>query len=155
MSEFNYKTDNTRHDQFMAAVEKNIAAGKATVAELEKKAGAAETQAKAKIEAQLAALQVDFRAAEAKWIEMKNATTACCKEFEASVSAATATACLRKSIDEAVANLRICTTSQLRVCAFAEALRVKQTSVVASTHPNPSPDFRTQFGHGAQKRLRG
>ena len=101
MPEFTYAIDTTQRDQFMAAAEKDIATGKATVADLEKKAGTAETQSKAKIDVHITALRVDVKSAEAKLTEMKQATAARWKEFEASVSAATAR--LRKSIDTAVA----------------------------------------------------
>jgi hypothetical protein len=81
----------------VAAADKDIAKGKAKVAELEKKAGAAATDAKAKINVEMAALQADLKAAEAKLEEMKKANAARWKEFEADVSAATAK--LRKSTD--------------------------------------------------------
>ena len=90
MPEFTYAIDTTQRDQFMAAAEKDIATGKATVADLEKKAGTAETQAKAKIDVHVTALRVDVKSAEAKLTEMKQAAAARLKEFEACVSAATA-----------------------------------------------------------------
>ena len=89
--------DTTRRDAFVAAADKDIAKGKAKVAELEKKAGAAATDAKAKLNFEMTALQADVKAAEAKLGEMKQATAARWKEFEADVSAATAK--LRKSTD--------------------------------------------------------
>ena len=90
MPEFTYAIDITQRDQFMAAAEKDIAKGKTTVTDLEKKAGVAETQAKAKIDLQITALRVDVKSAEAKLTEMKQAAAARWKEFEACVSAATA-----------------------------------------------------------------
>ena len=68
--------------------------------ELENKAGTAATEAKAKIDLQISALQVDLKSAEMKITEMKQATAVRWKEFEAGVNAATAR--LRKSIDTAV-----------------------------------------------------
>ena len=99
MPEFTYIKDYATRDQFVAAADKDIAKGKAKVADLEKKAGAATTAAKAKIDVQIAALQVDVKSAETKLTEMKQATAVRWKEFEAGVSAATAS--LRKSIDTA------------------------------------------------------
>ena len=90
MPEFTYAIDTTQRDQFMAAAEKDIATGKATVADLEKKAGTAETQAKAKIDVHVTGLRGDVKSAEAKLTEMKQAAAARWKEFEACVSAATA-----------------------------------------------------------------
>ena len=74
-------------------------ANKAKVADLEKRAGAANADAKSRIDGQLTALQGDVKTAETKLTEMKQATAARWKEFEAGVSAATAR--LRKSIDTA------------------------------------------------------
>ncbi len=99
MSQFTYATDTVRRDQFVAAADKDIAKGKAKVAELEKKAGAAATDTKAKINLEITALQANVKSAEDKLGEMKQATVARWQEFEADVSAATAR--LRKSIETA------------------------------------------------------
>jgi hypothetical protein len=48
MPEFSYATDTTKRDTFFAAADKDIAKGKAAVARLEKKAGAATADAKAR-----------------------------------------------------------------------------------------------------------
>jgi sporulation protein YlmC with PRC-barrel domain len=96
---FTYATDTSKRDQFVAAADKDIAKGRAKVADLEKKAGTAATEAKAKIAVEVNALQLDVKSAEAKLTEMKEASAARWKEFEAGVSAATAR--LRKSIDTA------------------------------------------------------
>ena len=61
--------------------------------------GAAGTDAKTRIDADIGALQADVNAAEGKLSEMKQATSARWKEFEADVSAATAR--LRKSTEKA------------------------------------------------------
>jgi sporulation protein YlmC with PRC-barrel domain len=100
MPEFTYATDTTKRDAFVAAADKDIAKGKAAVAGLEKKAGAAAADAKAKIDADITALQSDVKSAEAKLSEMKQATAMHWKEFEAGVSAATAR--LRKSTEKAL-----------------------------------------------------
>ena len=99
MPEFSYAADTTKRDAFVASADKDIANGKAKVADLEKRAGAANADAKSRIDGQLTALQGDVKTAETKLTEMKQATAARWKEFEASVSAATAR--LRKSIDTA------------------------------------------------------
>jgi sporulation protein YlmC with PRC-barrel domain len=99
MPEFTYATSTSQRDQFVAAADKDIAKGKARAAELEKKAGSAAADAKAKIDLQVTALQSDVKSAEAKLTEMKQATAVRWKEFEAGVSAATAR--LRKSIETA------------------------------------------------------
>jgi sporulation protein YlmC with PRC-barrel domain len=99
MPAFEYVTDTTKRDAFVAAADKDIAKGKAAVASLEKKAGAAATDAKAGIDVDITALQSDVKSAEAKLSEMKQAGVLRWKEFEADVS--TATARLRKSIEKA------------------------------------------------------
>jgi len=99
MPEFAYATDTTRRDAFVAAADKDIAKGNARLAELEKKAGEASTEAKAKIDLQSTALKADLKSAESKLSEMKQATAARWREFESGVSAATAH--LRKSIETA------------------------------------------------------
>lgn len=100
MPKFAYANDTARRDQFVAAAEADIAHGKTRVADLEKKAGAAATSAKAEIDKQITTLRLDVKSAEGKLSEMKQASGARWKEFEAGVSAATAR--LRKSIESAV-----------------------------------------------------
>jgi sporulation protein YlmC with PRC-barrel domain len=92
--------DTSGRDAFVAAADKDIAKGKAAVARLEKKAGAAAGDAKARMDVDLSALQSDVKAAEAKLTEMKQATAVRWKEFEADVNAATAR--LRKSTEKAL-----------------------------------------------------
>lgn len=99
MPKFEYMTATSRRDAFVMAADKDIAKGKDAVASLEKKAGMAATEAKAKIDLDLAALRLDVKSAETKLAEMKQATAARWTEFEASVSAATAR--LRKSTEKA------------------------------------------------------
>lgn len=99
MPEFTYATDTSRRDQFVAAADKDIAKGKAAVATLEKKAGAAAADAKTRIDVDIAALQSDVKSAEGKLTEMKQASAVRWREFEAEVSAATAR--LRKSTEKA------------------------------------------------------
>ena len=97
MPTFTYATDTARRDQFVAAADRDIAKGKAKVADLEKRAGTAAADAKVKIDQQITAIQGDMKTAELKLTEMKQATAVRWKEFEASVNAATAR--LRKSIE--------------------------------------------------------
>lgn len=99
MPQFVYATDTSKRDAFVAAADKDIAKGKAAVTSLEKKAGAAAADSKAKIDLELTALQLDVKSAEAKLTEMKQATAVRWKEFEADVNAATAR--LRKSTEKA------------------------------------------------------
>lgn len=99
MPAFQYASDTAGRDRFVAAAEKDIAAGKAQLAELEKKSSAAAADAKARIDQQIAALKADLKAAEAKLAEMKKAAAARWKEFETSVSEALGR--LRKSMDAA------------------------------------------------------
>ena len=99
MPAFEYVSDTARRDRFVATAEKDIANGKAKVVDLEKKAGAAGADVKARIDLEISAIQGDVKSAEAKLTEMKQATAARWKEFEAGVSAATAR--LRKSVETA------------------------------------------------------
>ena len=100
MPAFSYAADTSTRDRFVAAADKDIAQGKAAVADLEKKAGSAAADAKVKMDAQLATLQADVKSADARLSEMKQAGAARWKEFEASVNAATAR--LRKSVATAI-----------------------------------------------------
>lgn len=99
MPEFSYIKDYATRDQFVAAADKDIAKGKVKVADLEKKAGVATADAKARIDGQITTLKGDVKTAETKLAEMKQATAARWKEFEADASAAMAR--LRKSIETA------------------------------------------------------
>lgn len=96
MPAFTYAVEPSGRERFVAAADKDIAHGKAVVADLEKKAGAAAAGAKVRLDAQISTLQADVKSADAKLAEMKQATSARWKEFEAGVSAATAR--LRKSL---------------------------------------------------------
>jgi sporulation protein YlmC with PRC-barrel domain len=99
LPKFAYANDETRRDQFVAAANKDIAKGKAKVADLEKQAGAAATEAKATINQQLTALQADVKSAEDKVGAMQRAAAANWRTFEVDVSAATAR--LRKQLGTA------------------------------------------------------
>jgi len=100
MPAFEYADHNVKREQFVAAAEKDIAKAKAKVAELEKQAGAAAAEAKAGLELKITALKGDVISAETKLGEMKQATAAHWKSFEAGVSAAIAR--MHKSIKTAM-----------------------------------------------------
>jgi sporulation protein YlmC with PRC-barrel domain len=99
MPVFTYATDTSRRDAFVAAADKEVEKGKAKIADLEKKASNAATDAKAKINTEVTALKADVKSAESKVGEMRRATVARWREFEVDVNAATAR--LRKSIETA------------------------------------------------------
>jgi len=86
----------TERDKFVAASDRDIAAGKATIVDLEKRASEAGAEVKAKMQPQITALRADVKSAEAKLAVMKDTAAARWIEFEADVSEATAH--LRRSI---------------------------------------------------------
>jgi hypothetical protein len=100
MPSFTYASDTSRRDAYVAAADQDIAKGKAAVASLEKKAGAAAADARSKIDADITALRADVKSAEARLADMKQATAVRWREFEADVSEATAR--LRKSTEKAL-----------------------------------------------------
>ena len=99
MPEFTYVKDFATRDQFVAAADKDIAKGKARVADLEKQAGVASADVKSRIDGQVTALKGEVKTADAELTEMNQATAARWEEFEADVSAALTR--LRKSTDTA------------------------------------------------------
>lgn len=100
LPEFTYSNDTQKRDAFVAAADKDIANGKAAVANLERKAGQAVAGAKTQIDADITTLQSDVSSAEARLAEMRQASAVRWREFEADVNAATAR--LRKSTDKAL-----------------------------------------------------
>jgi sporulation protein YlmC with PRC-barrel domain len=99
LPKFTYVNDTGRRDAFIAAADRDIAQGRAALVSLEKRAGAATTDTKARIDQNIDAVKADMAVAEARISDMKNATAARWKEFEADVGAATAR--LRKSVEKA------------------------------------------------------
>lgn len=95
---FDYANDTARRDEFIAAAERDITNAKAKVSDLDKAAGTAATDMKAKIDTQTTTLKADMKTAESKLGEMKMATVKRRREFEAGVNAATAR--LRKTTDK-------------------------------------------------------
>ena len=96
---FTYASDTTRRDQFLEAAAKDIAKGRSALATLEKSAGSASTEAKARLDVQITALQLDVKSAEARVAEMKQASVAKWRQHEAELNAATAR--LRLSTEKA------------------------------------------------------
>lgn len=99
MPRFEYANDTGSGDKFVAGAEQDIARGKVKLSELEKKAAAASSDAKARLDAQIATLQADLKTAEDKVAAMKRAGIYRWREFEADVSAALTQ--LRTSIEKA------------------------------------------------------
>lgn len=97
MPAFQYADDGTQRDRFVAGAEKEITRGHAQISMLQGKLAAASASGNAKVGQDIALLQTDVKAAEARLAEMKLATVSRWKEFEAGVSAATAQ--LRKTLD--------------------------------------------------------
>lgn len=96
---FVYADDGALRQRFVAGAEQDIARSKVKLAQMERAAGAATADAKARIDTQITNVQAELKSTEAKLGEMKQAAAARWHEFEAGVSAATAR--LRKSIDNA------------------------------------------------------
>ena len=94
---FYYATGSSRRGEFVVAAEKEIARGKSRLDDLGKMAGAATADGKARLDVQIAGLQVDVKSVEARLAELKQATANRWKELEASVAAATAR--LHKSLE--------------------------------------------------------
>lgn len=97
MPAFNYASDTARREQFVAAAEQDIALGQQKLADLQKRAGTATSDAKASLDKQVAGLDGDLKAAQGKLADLKQASTKRWREFESAVSAATAR--LRKSVE--------------------------------------------------------
>jgi sporulation protein YlmC with PRC-barrel domain len=99
MPSFEYADKTVGRQDFMAAAEVDIAKGHTKVLAMEKQAGAAAADAKAKIDIQTTELKLDLKSAEDKLSAMRMAGATRWKEFEADVT--TAVARLRKSLDKA------------------------------------------------------
>jgi sporulation protein YlmC with PRC-barrel domain len=90
MPAFNYADDGSQRAHFVAAVEQDIAMAQRNVGELEKTARSSSAQAKTKLDAEVAHVQVELKATEAKLADMQKAGTARWREFQVDLSAATA-----------------------------------------------------------------
>lgn len=100
MPPFDYASDTTRRSQFVAAAEQDIALGQKKLADLQKRAGTAASDAKVSLDKQVADLDGDLKAAQGKLSELKQASAKRWREFEGAVSAATAR--LRKAVEMAL-----------------------------------------------------
>ena len=96
---FNYASDTTRRDQFVAEADRGIASAKQEMAALDKKASNAAGDVKEKLDRQNANLRVDLRSAEDKLSKLNHAGVAHWRTFEGDVSAAIAR--LKKSVGDA------------------------------------------------------
>jgi len=101
MPQFEYLTDTSRHDRFVARAEQDIGKGRARLVELRKSATDATAELKARIDPQIVAIEADLSATESRLDEMKHAGAGHWHEFEGAVNAATER--LRKSVATPVA----------------------------------------------------
>lgn len=99
MPQFQYVSDAAGRDRLIAAAEKDIAAGKAKLLELEKKSSSATAETKLRMDQHGADVRSDMQAVEARLSDMKKAGAMRWKSFEPALNEATAR--LRKSIDAA------------------------------------------------------
>jgi sporulation protein YlmC with PRC-barrel domain len=97
MPRFEYASDTTQRDQFVANAEEDMAKAKTKVADLKKRAASATTDVKAKLDKQAEGLNSDLKAAEEKLAEMNRAAARRWRDFEGDVNAAMAR--LRKSVE--------------------------------------------------------
>jgi len=97
MPRFEYASDTTQRDQFVANAEEDMSKAKTKVADLKKRAASATTDAKAKFDKQAEGLNSDLKAAEEKLAEMNRAAARRWRDFEGDVNSAMAR--LRKSLE--------------------------------------------------------
>lgn len=98
---FEYTSDTALRGQFVATAEKDLALARGQYAALRQKAATASTEARARLDVDIAMVEIDMKAAEAKLSELKRATANRWRELEAGVNAANAR--LHKSIEKAMA----------------------------------------------------
>lgn len=99
MPTFDYASDTTRRDQFIAATDKEIGLAKVRLADLRTAAATASVEGKASLSARVAAVEGDVKVADAKLGEMKRASAKRWSDFEVEVN--TAMAHLRQSVGNA------------------------------------------------------
>lgn len=90
MPPFEYATDPTGRERFIAKAEQDVAKAKAKLAELQKNSVAATAAAKATLQQQMDALKQDLKTAQDKIDEMNRAGAKHWKNFEGEVDAAVA-----------------------------------------------------------------
>lgn len=100
LPKFEYATDTSKRDEFVAKVETDLTKARDDIAALQKKASMATADAKAKLDTQITAAEGELKTAEAKLAELKKATLNRWTEFEVGVTAASNR--LRKSLDKIV-----------------------------------------------------
>lgn len=88
MPKFDYSSDTTAYDQFVAKSEQEIAKAKEKSIEMQNKAASLKGDAKVKMDQQLLVLQRDMKAAEDKLAEMKHAGAKKWKEFDNDINKA-------------------------------------------------------------------
>jgi sporulation protein YlmC with PRC-barrel domain len=86
LPKFTYANDESRREQFIMAAEKDIAGAKQRVKDLDKAGSAATSDARDSINQQLTTLKTDVKSAEAKLSDLKGASEASWREFEAAVT---------------------------------------------------------------------
>jgi sporulation protein YlmC with PRC-barrel domain len=94
---FDYASDTTQRDQFVANAREDMAKAEAKVGDLKRKAAAATADAKAKLDKQADGLNSDLKVAEDKLAQMNRAAARQWRDFEGDVNAAMAR--LRKSLE--------------------------------------------------------
>ncbi len=99
MPAFHYATDTSRRDSFIASTEKDIAAGRLKLAEMERGASVIAADGKAAWDASYVALQADVKVVDTGLGNLKRAGASRWKEFEDDLKAASAR--LRKSTESA------------------------------------------------------
>jgi sporulation protein YlmC with PRC-barrel domain len=97
MPRFDYASDTTQRDQFVANAREDMAKAKTKVADLKKKAAVATADAKTKLDKQADGLSDDLKVVEDKLAEMNRAAARRWRDFEGDVNAAMAR--LRKSVE--------------------------------------------------------
>ena len=99
MPTFNYASETTRRDQFVAEAERDLTRTRAKISELQQRAADASAETKAAMNRDIDQLQLDLKSAQDTMDDMKRAGTTRWREFESAVSAATAR--LRKALEAA------------------------------------------------------
>ena len=98
---FEYASDTSSRDRFVARAEQDIAKAKSTLVDAEKRAQTLTGDEKARIDKELAIVKRDLKSADAKLAEMNKAGIKRWKQFESDIAAMTAR--LRKWVESAVA----------------------------------------------------
>ena len=99
MPTFNYASDTTKRDQFMADAERDMVRARNKVTELQQRVGDASADAKAAINRDIDQLQLDLKIAQERMDEMKRAGAANWHDFASGVT--TAIERLRKALEAA------------------------------------------------------